>query len=456
MIDVRKMSLEQYLETFMKGGSIYSKKKKEKDGSITINGVETAFYYELPDGTKPRKVLGAKDKDHALQRKGEFLTNVYLGFHQPVPAIVPMVVQSAIPTVAPQKEEKCTVTIEEAVKSYLPTYKPTVSKNTYDAKKIDLNRINKYIGTRKISELDADEVQEMINKISVKKDGTLAAPKTVKSTITSLKTLMKYCRKKKWILREDAELLTEDIKIPTVIKDSTHEEEVKASKFLEYSELGYILCLLEDNPYYFYLIRIAVLTGLRPQELLGLKKTDLHSKEHYIEVSTAVKRKEKRHDDDRSVEIGTPKNKYSRRKVPATDEVFGYFKKLENVIIATGGRRNSVEKGNTGLVVVDRNGNVPAEHYLGTNLVRYQERRNAEKKITLGMPRHCYQDYLDGLDARDDDVEKAVGHVLSGMGNKAYKNNENYLVRLLPLVEEMGKNIEEAYQTALQNKKLRA
>lgn len=464
MIDVRKMSLEQYLETFMEGGSIYSKKKKEKDGSITINGVETAFYYGLPDGTKPRKVLGAKDKDLALQRKKEFLTNVYLGFHQTVSTgatavvqpVAPIVMQSAIPSMVPQKEEKCTVTIKEAVSSYLPSYKPTVANNTYKAKVIDLNRINKYIGNRLIDELDADEVQDMISKISIKKDGTLAAPKTVKSTITSLRALMKYCRKQKWISREDEELLTEDIRIPTAIKDSTHEEEVKASKFLKYEELGTILSLLEDNPYYFYLIRVAVLTGLRPQELLGLKRTDLHPEKHYIKVNTAVKGKEKKYEDDRSVEIGRPKTKYSRRKVPATNEVFEYFNKLEMVIIENGGRRNSVDTGNTGLVVVDRNGNVPDVHSLGTNLVRYLERRGAKKKITLGMPRHCYQDYLDGLDAGNDDVEKAVGHVLVGMGNKAYKNNENYLVRLLPLVEEMGKNIERAYQTALQNKKLRA
>ena len=72
------------------------------------------------------------------------------------------------------------------------------------------------------------------------------------------------------------------------------------------------------------------------------------------------------------------------------------------------------------------------------------------------MPRHCYQDYLDRLDAREDDVEKAVGHVLMGMGNKAYKNNENYLIRLLPLVEELGKNIENAYQSSLKKMELRA
>lgn len=250
--------------------------------------------------------------------------------------------------------------------------------------------------------------------------------------------------------------MTDDIKIPTAIKDSTHEQEVKASKFLEYDELGDILCLLVDNPYYFYLIRIAVLTGMRPQELLGLKKSDLYRDKHYIEVSTAVKRTEKHGDYDRSVEIGVPKNKYSRRKVPATDEVFGYFDKLENAVMASGGRRNSVRTGNEGLVVVDRNGNVPDVHSLGTNLVRYMERRGAEKFITLGMPRHCYQDYLDGLDAREDDVEKAVGHVLMGMGNKAYKNNENYLIRLLPLVEELGKNIENAYQSSLKKMELRA
>ena len=442
MLDVSKMTLEQYVETFMKGGSMYQP-AASKSKSI-------AFSYKLPDGKKVRKTLVVKDEADAEKKKREFLTNVYLGFSQPV------VVKSVIPSVIPQKEEKCMVTVRDAVSSYLPTYKPTVTKSTYEAKKGDLNRICKVIGNQIVCDLDADQIQDMVNQISIKKDGTLSAPKTVKTTIISLKSLLKYCRKKKWISREDLELLTDDIKIPTAIKDSTHEQEVKASKFLEYDELGDILCLLMDNPYYFYLIRIAVLTGMRPQELLGLKKSDLYRDKHYIEVSTAVKRTEKHGDYDRSVEIGVPKNKYSRRKVPATDEVFGYFDKLENAVIASGGRRNSVRTRNEGLVVVDRNGNVPDVHSLGTNLVRYMERRGAEKFITLGMPRHCYQDYLDGLDAREDDVEKAVGHVLMGMGNKAYKNNENYLIRLLPLVEELGKNIENAYQSSLKKMELRA
>ena len=458
MLDVRKLTLDQYLAMFEQGGSVYPKKKKEKDGTVTETGVETAFYYMKADGTKSRKVLSARNKEHALERKRQFLTGVYKNFSEPVPAVVrseiPTVVRSEIPVVQPV--ETCKVTVREATEKYLDYYKGKVAYRTYQGKVIDLKRINKSMGDQLLENLDVDCVQSMINDISIKLDGTLAAPKTVKATITSFKTLMKYCRQKKWIMREDVELLTEDIKIPTAIKDSTHEEEVKAAKFLEYSELGYVLSLLADNPYYFYLIRIASLTGLRPQELLGLKKSDLYPEEHYIEVKTAVKGKERRGENDRGVELGAPKNKYSRRKVPATDEVFVYFKKLEKVIIETGGRKRSVEQGNQDLIVVDRNGNVPDVHALGTNLVRYLERRKAEKKITLGMPRHCYQDYLDGLDARESDVEKAVGHVLLGMGNKAYKNNENYLERLLPLIEKMGKNIESAYQAVLQEQRLKA
>ena len=70
-------------------------------------------------------------------------------------------------------------------------------------------------------------------------------------------------------------------------------------------------------------------------------------------------------------EIGTTKNKGSRKKVPATIRVFQYFDELEKLLISNGYRKKSLDLDNETMVMVDRNGNLMDEHAFGVNMVRY-------------------------------------------------------------------------------------
>ena len=143
-------------------------------------------------------------------------------------------------------------------------------------------------------------------------------------------------------------------------------------------------------------------------------------------------------------EIGTTKNKGSRKKVPATKRVFQYFDELEKLLISNGYRKKSLDLDNETMVMVDRNGNLMDEHAFGVNMVRYLQRNGDSKRFTLGMPRHFYQDQLDILGAGETDIEKAVGHVINSVAERNYKVNQEYIKRLLPYVEELGDLLENA------------
>ena len=213
------------------------------------------------------------------------------------------------------------------------------------------------------------------------------------------------------------------------------------------SQTGEILRILKKNKRYYLVARILFLTGMRPQEFFGLEKTDLFPEENYISVRQALVVNEKVDKNDRSFRIGTTKNKYSRRRIPAVNEVFVYLDELEKLLKNNGSRVKAIKKGNGNMVIVDKNGNIVDEHSFGVNMGKHLEHNNCQgKKLTLNIPRHCYQDYLDDVGANGIDVDKSVGHVVDTTAEKYYKTKKYYVNRLLPFIEEMSKKIEYAYQ----------
>ena len=78
----------------------------------------------------------------------------------------------------------------------------------------------------------------------------------------------------------------------------------------------------------------------------------------------------------------------------------------------------------------------------------YQIQHGITSPFLLDMGRHCYQDNLDGLGAKDEDVERAVGHTLANVANRHYKTCDHYLRRLPPFIEDMNRLIEQEFQRA--------
>lgn len=438
------------LNQYQDNVSIYPTKQVDKSGK-PIKGI--AFYYEDMEDRKSRKVFTGKSNEELWDKRTNFLTGLYYQKKARTEAAKQATVMASMaPVYQPTYPEQvpvvvCDKTILQAVDSFMVYYKPTVSYQTYLGEVTNANFVKANLGNVKVSDTTFNDFQSLINARTKRNDGKQATEKTVRNLIIFFRRLIKYCRKQKWLTLDDVELITTDIKIPTCITDTNHEEEVKESKFLEYEETGEVLRVLKTNPRYYLVARILFLTGMRPQEFFGLEKTDLFPEENYISIRQALVVNEKTDTNDRNFKIGTTKNKFSRRRIPAIKEVFVYLDELEKLLKKNGSRAKAIKKGNGNMIIVDKNGNIVDEHSFGVNLGKHQKNSNYKgKKLTLNKPRHCYQDYLDDVEANHIDVDKSVGHVVDTTSERYYKTKKYYVNRLLPFIEEMSKKIECAYQ----------
>lgn len=394
------VTVKEQLEKY--GSSVYLTGRTNKNGQ-DVYGI--AFYYDNMDGKKTRKVIIGQ-KEELEQKRRAFLTGIYQSEQVTMEKAVPIVAATATAPPAPI----CTVTVKDAVEAFLQQYEPTVSHQTFLWEKTNTNNITRIMGDRMLKDISFDDFQNLVNRISKGKNGKQAAPKTVQSHIISFKRIMKYCRKKKWISTDDLELLITDVKIPTYITDNDHEEKVREQKALTRTEVREVLEILKSNRRYYLVSLILLLTGMRPQEFFALEKKDLIPDKGYIIIRQALVKQDKTKGAERTFDVGTTKNKGSRRKVPATARVFHYINELEKFLVEDGSRKKSIPAGNENMIIVDRNGNLIDEHAFGVNMVRYLQRNGDCKRFTLGMPRHFYQDQLDILGANVNDVEKAVGN----------------------------------------------
>ncbi len=416
--------------------SIYPTGRMNKKGQ-EVYGI--AFYYDDIHGNKKRKVLTG-DREELEKKRIAFLTGIYQSEQGTMDKPVPVVAATATAPPSPI----CTVTVKDAVEAFLQQYEPTVSHQTFLGEKTSTNNITRIMGHMMVKDISFDDFQTLVNRISKGMNGKQAAPKTVQNHIISFKRIMKYCRKKKWISADDLELIISDVKIPTYITDNDHEEKVREQKALTCAEAREVLEVLKANRRYYLVSWILFLTGMRPQEFFALEKRDLIQDKGYIIIRQALVRQDKTRGAERTFDIGTTKNKGSRRKVPATARVFHYINELEKFLVEDGSRKKSIPAGNENMIIVDRNGNLIDEHAFGVNIVRYLQRNGDCKRFTLGMPRHFYQDQLDILGANVNDVEKAVGHVIDTVAERHYKVNEEYIRRLTPYIEQLGTMLENA------------
>lgn len=453
------LSLREELERYKNSGSIYQDTRTKKDGTRSWC---IAFYYDDINGRKQRKVISAGNRDDLEAKRDKFLTDLYfekrrmleeraIELERQRKAAEQVVPYSPAVSMAPPAKQPCSVTVQEAYEKFLETYKSTVAYSTYKTECTTKNRICGYLGRKKVAELEYDDFQKMINAVSFE-DGIPAPYSSVFTIMSKFKRVLRYCWQKKWLTHDELDCITANVKIPTAVKNSDRAEQTKIAKFRDFEQLGEILFLVEGNRFYYLTLRILLVTGLRPGEFFALKLENINREHERIYIENAVTANEKKKDWEPNVKIGSPKNKGSKRYVPLPKDLFRYFDELEELMKKSGRRKESYCYGNGNLAIVSERGTLITAGSFGQNLSTYIKSKTNKASITLGIPRHCYQELLDRVGAKDSDIERSVGHVLPGIGNKSYKTNEAYLTRLLPYILEMDQRIEAEYQKARKRK----
>lgn len=192
--------------------------------------------------------------------------------------------------------EPASMPLNEYLDKWLLTAaKPRLAESTFDSYEFLLNRhIKSSLGQRKLSEVKPLDVQKIYNAMS---DGGLS-PRTVRYTHTVLSSAFKQAVKWNLLSRNPCEA----VELPRVVRNEMQAfSPAQAQKFLEAAQ----------NDKHGIVFAFALLSGMRPEEYLALRWSDIDLKKGTATVQrTLIWRK------GGGWYNGEPKTKQSRRTMP--------------------------------------------------------------------------------------------------------------------------------------------
>ena len=167
------------------------------------------------------------------------------------------------------------IRVNQLIAQYLDSLKQKTSCEHYtNTKRLCDQYLSPEIGNKKISSLTEQDLQSIIDKAfkktNKKGDTYYLSKKSLQNIRAMIMNFLKFCRKKK-----ATTLFLEDLVIPKAAR-------CKQKKILSPSDISALFtvdttllrnCRVFDD--YIYAYRFAVLTGLRPGELRGIKKEDV-------------------------------------------------------------------------------------------------------------------------------------------------------------------------------------
>ena len=195
----------------------------------------------------------------------------------------------------PEVFEVNKTTLEKYLDDWLATIKPAVSERTYDDYQSILRRyVRPRLGRKLVSKVQTGDIQKIVNEMNL-------APRTIQYMHTVVSSALKAAIQPPW------KLLAFNPADYVTLPKQEHKErqwltEEAARKFLG--------ALSQDK--YGVMFEVALLTGLRPEEYLGLKWADVEMKRGTITVNRVLYRKRK----GGGWCFTEPKTKKSKRTIP--------------------------------------------------------------------------------------------------------------------------------------------
>ena len=248
------------------------------------------------------------------------------------------------------------------------------------------NWIAPRIGKKKICILNENHLQSIVNDMAKKG----LADKTMRHMVFTLKAFVKYCR-----ISKATTLIPEALHVP---KNAPKGEKA----ILTPDDIKFLFDKKNNEHWYVNMFRLAVLTGMRPGELIGLQWSDI--KEDRVSIKRAVNYKN---------QITTGKNDNARRTIILTQ-------KAQDVISAQRAKLNSARMV-TMWVFPNRNGDHSVLHTLENSWAKFSE---SMTKTSPYCWRHTFvsvtSDLPDGLKKRvvghskNMDTEGVYGHEVQG------------------------------------------
>ena len=367
--------------------------QKYGEGSIYYNErrkcYQMAFYMEV-GGEKKRKIVSGTSENDVISKRA-------------------LIVNSMGPVIGNAMANTGIIrkTVSEALDEYLTLKEPRVSAATYQSDYYMGKHIHRLIGGRYLNELTKMDVQIFINNAAIK-DGQVMSEKLVKKVKILFNEVVEHGIDNKYLLSSPVR----NIKLPKCKKTD------KDSKFLSVEQIARLLDLVSDNLKYYTIIYVLANTGLRINELLSLKWSDIinDNGKYALDINKALSIDKKR----RYIE-GDTKSESSVRSIPISGNVIEILEKWRDSFtdkdIELRKMNNTSE-----YIFCNRYGKIIQYDNFRCKFKEYLERhgKKDDERYIFHSLRHSYASLLKHGGHGKEEISDLMGHADSDITEKVY------------------------------------
>ena len=363
-------------------GSIYRQKSGLWAAAVTIGR-------DAATGKLVRKYVYGKTKQEAQAKKAALLEQVKGGL-------------------AYIDADK--VTVGEWLTKYLATYaKPRLRQNTYESYEyLTKKYLIPALGAIRLQKLQPNQIQTMLNAILAEKSNRLAA-----YAFAVLRTALRQALKEDLLLRDPTLAVVTPKKIKKEIKTLTPEE--WETLFQAAKQIGYL----------YIAILLAWATGMRREEILGLRWQDIDFSVNTITISQTVI------DTKNGPVISQPKSNSSYHKLLVPQAVIEQLRRYKAQQAAD--RLAAAEWQDYGLVVCRPNGQPYLPRYLTKQFGQLAKKASINARLHDLRHDHATRLFAAGCHAKD--VQDRLGHSTVSITLDIYTHHvpqrENAIVNVL-------------------------
>jgi len=368
-------------------------KKKHGIGSVYWNESRNcwqAAFYVLEDGEKKRKIISAQSSDE-----------VYLKMAQLRSGKMAFVSEDEIP----KPKELHTVT---AIWNFIleNMKRPVISDGTYKWYKNITKPMITQLGDVNIEELTSAQIIDFINSLRYTAVGELASESRIKKATEQLKLVISYSMSEGYIIRNPYNL---NVRRPRGVERDPRETALNMDEVAQL--LGHIRNTKSDMMK--TLIPALLLSGLRINEFLALKYSDLDRETGTIYVHEAIHLTYNKNTGKRTGrDLGNTKTEASVRKIPVPPIFFDIIDNWHNFVYENPRRVEGIEReGTQDIIFTGIDGKIRADDTTRSRCAGYLKEWGLKKpNTTFHGFRRTYATLAYEAGAEMETISMLLGH----------------------------------------------
>lgn len=266
--------------------------------------------------------------------------------------------------------------------------------------------VKRLIGDKFIQDIKWKDVQEALNAMATKEDGTLYSKRSIAGVKKLMNSVFNYAVDNDYIVKSP---MSSNIKAPAGTPTKSKE------KFLTPKQLEKVLSVVKGNIHYLTMVKLQLMTGLRIGELIALHIDDIDRKRKVLHVTKAIKKVGYVGEDGNRhtrYEVGDTKTENSIRDIDIKESTIDMLDKYRAYLQGDKNLMERVKKNGTGhLLFPNDQGRLRSYQTTQNHFKNYLKRNGiGHLNVTFHMFRHCFASYMleNGVDLTT--VSRMLGH----------------------------------------------